>query len=142
MQLVYQRGVSNLLDRRLVYDNIHQRDSINQGIRPLRAKLSAELYYEKLQQTYLLASIWAYKDQECDDVRDHVFGLLALVNESLSPRAVIRADYSKTPAEVYEDVMKTIERDKYGRIIKDWWEYGDVFVGELREMLGLPPHQI
>ena len=45
------------------------------------------------------------RDQECSDIRDKVYGLLGLLTQSERGPRVLLADYSKTPAEVYQAVL-------------------------------------
>jgi hypothetical protein len=89
---------------------------------------------QKLKQlSHLDLLIEDFQQQECSDVRDYVFGLLGLVNDPCDPNFGLRADYSKTPAEIHTLVIQNLKRGTREHPYGDWLaRFSGLLVGLLR----------
>jgi hypothetical protein len=65
-------------------------------------------------RTPLLQLLRSFGDQDCQDIRDNVYGLLSLTRPDVSRR--IRPDYSKTPEDIYAEILHEIHD-------LDYWEF-------------------
>jgi hypothetical protein len=67
--------------------------------------VSNRIAWESRHHYSLVQLVLMWPKQQCEDVRDRVFGLLGLVSLWHSESPVL-ADYSKTIIQIYEDVLK------------------------------------
>ena len=81
-----------------------------------------------------------YHDMECTDIRDKVYSLLGLVHtkDPMAMSMTVQADYSKSTAELYMEVLHSVFADQEIHSVKDRMQ----FIGLLRGALKLSPSDV
>ncbi|KAK0652647.1 heterokaryon incompatibility protein-domain-containing protein [Cercophora newfieldiana] len=83
--------------------------------------------------------IESFHDHECADVRDKVYGLLALVStDGRSGENIFDVDYAKTPAQLFEEVIAAVRNSPRLRSLRARARFSNT----LRKALKLPPETV